>query len=57
MEPITTSNGQSRSSAKARTTDVLPVPGLPQRTTGTPAVIAMARASVTTVVSITDLLA
>jgi hypothetical protein len=57
IEPITTSNGQSRSSAKARTTDVFPVPGLPQRTTGTPALIARARASVTIAVSMTDLLA
>ncbi len=57
MEPITTSSGQSSSSARARTADVLPVPGLPQRITGTPAAIARASASVTLVVSMTDLLA
>jgi len=52
IDPITTSNGQPRSAAKARTIDVFPVPGLPQRMTGTPAVIATANASLTMLDSI-----
>ncbi len=51
IEPITTSVGQPRLSPRARTTDVFPVPGLPQSSTGTPACTDTDRASATAAAS------
>ena len=53
IEPITTSVGQPSASPRARTTDVLPVPGLPHSRTGTPAWTETASASATSSVSMT----
>ena len=44
IEPTTTSTGQHSDSPSARTTEVLPVPGLPHNNTGTPAATDMANA-------------
>jgi hypothetical protein len=48
IEPITTSTGQSRAAPSATTADVLPVPGLPHSSTGTPDDTATASASTAT---------
>lgn len=46
IEAMTVSHGQPAASAMARIADVFPVPGGPQRSTGTRAAMAVASASV-----------
>ncbi len=47
MEAMTVSQGRSKATARARTTDVFPVPGAPHKSTGMRAATESASASTT----------